>query len=99
MCIVRVMVEEGEKNIRGGRREGRERERERERIEERSITLYSHYTSHFQVSTGEVNWDYDWNANMPYMSPGMIEGKEPLLDEWEVSELLMKTPPLLLINY
>ena len=88
----------------GGRRgkktlEEREGRDERERERERSITLYSHYTSHFQVSTGEVNWDYDWNANMPYMSPGMIEGKEPLLDEWEVSELLMKTPLLLLLYY
>jgi hypothetical protein len=36
------------------------------------------------VSTGEVNWDYDWDRNMPYIAPGMVEGKEPLLDEWEV---------------
>ena len=47
-----------------------------------------HFTCylHFQVSTGEVNWDYDWNNDMPYISPGMVEGKEPLLDEWEVSQ-------------
>ena len=40
------------------------------------------------MKTGEVNWDYDWDRNMPYIAPGMVEGKEPLLDEWEVSQIL-----------
>jgi hypothetical protein len=43
-----------------------------------------------QVSTGEVNWDYDWDRNMPYIAPGMVEGKEPLLDEWEVKIITMQ---------
>ena len=31
-----------------------------------------------------MNWNYDWNADIPHIAPGMVEGKEPLLDEWEV---------------
>ena len=53
----------------------------RERERERGIYTAS---SILQVTTGEVNWDYDWDRNMPYIAPGMVEGKEPLLDEWEV---------------
>ena len=78
----------GERGEGGGEREGRyiEVERgggsERKREREREKTIEHHMYA--QVTTGEVNWDYDWDRNMPYIAPGMVEGKEPLLDEWEV---------------
>ena len=72
--------EEKEREVGGSELEKGKGERQRDNGRDRSLSC-------MQVTTGEVNWDYDWGENMPYIAPGMVEGKEPLLDEWEVSQL------------